>query len=333
MKLNNYTICVCAIIIFFNACKKDDLPATNKNVLTASNKSLSKTDGTITVQTGILPPVTQQSFIANGNSSNAEFQIASTKHILIYQLFFSATYPLIQSINIANLGSEPNARGTITYNGSGPFINAGEGVSLKALLNYINVDATTSGKVAQLSLTRIVYRTDDEIYHDFYPDNSGKAQTMCLVNNIPRITFIDPVYADTIANGFKQIAIIKFDSDTDYTINDLPLHLASLFTGVIRKTQLIVKCNNKIIARTDSVSLSEGSTAETNVHFDKGFKHIAGNTEMLSVYAPVSGFYDVVVTTMAPLSSFTWKDDFGITLPGTKNIKFYKVQTGQSTFH
>lgn len=333
MKLKNYPLCVCAIIIFFNACKKDDLPATNKNVLTATDKSLSKTDGTITVQTGILPPVTQQSFIANGCSSNAEFQIASSKHILISQLFFSATYPLIQSINITNLGSEPNARGTITYNGSGPFINAGEGLSLKAQVNYINVDATMSGKIAQLSLTRIVYRTDDEIYHDFYPDNSGKAQSMCLVNNIPRITFTDPVYGDTISNGFKQIAIIKFDGDTGWVLNDMPLHLASLFTGVIRKSQLIVKCNNKIVARTDSVSLSEGSTAETSVHFSNGFKHIAGKTEVLNVYAPVSGFYDVVVTTMAPLSSFTWKDDFGVTLPGVKNIKFYKTQTGQATFH
>lgn len=331
MKIKYHQALFFVLLIFFNACKKDSLPANKSNVVSATDNSLSKTDGIITVQTGILPPVTPQTFITNGNASTAEFQIVSSKHIFVYQLFFSATYPFIQSISVENIGIQPNALGIITYNGSGPVINAGTGVALRAQLFYQHVDSSTSGKTAQLKLTHIVYRTDDEVYHDFYPDNAGKANQMCLVNNIPHISFQDPE-EHVLYNGFKQIAVIKLQGDTAWRLSNLPLHFASLYSGFIPKSSLIIQHNGKTIARSDSVLLKAGSTAETVIHFEDEFKHIAGKTEALKVYAPVKGFYDVVVTSMSPLTALTWRDNFNTLIPGSKNDKFYKEQTGASNF-
>ena len=329
MKINHQLVIV-SIFFFIAACKKDATAVDTSTAVSTSNNSLSKTDGTITVQTAILPPVTPQTFITCGNISIAEFDIVTTKHILIYQLFFSANYPLIHSINIKDLGAAPNANGTITYNASGPFLNAGEGVSLLTQVNYLDIDSVVSGETAQLKLIHIVYRTDDEIYHDFYPDNAGKANSMCLVNNIPQITFQDPG-TDTLSNGYKEIADFKFKGDTAYTITDLPIHLASLFSGYITKAPLIIRHNGKTIVKTDSVQLDEGSTAETVIHFN-GFKHTPGSTDFFRIFAPVEGFYDIVVTTMQPLNSFIWRDGLNAGIAGGKNDKYFKEQTGQASF-
>lgn len=326
------SLCLPALLFIWSGCKKDAIVQIKpEKIVSSSNHSDAKSDGIITVQTGILPPVTPQSFIANGSSSIAEFQVTSTKHILIYQLFFSATYPLIKSVSINNSGSEPNVSGMVTFNGSGPFIDAGSGVSLKASICYELVDSLSSGQTVQLKLTHIVYRTDDEVYHDFYPGNAGAAKAMCLVNNIPDITFQDPG-PDTLYNGYRQIAMLKFKGDTGWSVNDLPLHLTSLYSGEIPRSKLVIKYNNQVIAKSDSVQLYAGSTAETIIHFPGGFTHTAGTTELLHVYAPITGFYPVIITTMSPLSSLSWKDGLGVKLPGYKNEKFYKVPPGQSNF-
>jgi hypothetical protein len=321
-----------ALLFLWIGCKKEPVvqikPA---RIVSASNLSPAKSDGTITVQTGILPPVTPQSFIANGGTSLAEFQVTSTRHILIYQLFFSATYPFIQSVSINHSGSEPNVSGNITFNGSGPFIDAGSGVSLNAEVHYTLVDSNASGRIVQLKLEHIVYRTDDEAFHDFYPGNAGVAKAMCLVNNISNITFQDPG-PDTLYNGYRQIAALKLKGDTGWTLTDLPLHLTSLYSGVIPLSKLIVKSNSQIIVKSDSVQLGAGTTAETVIHFPEGFVHTAGKSEVLHIFAPVSGFYPVIITTMSPLSSLVWVDGLDKKLYGGKNNRFYKVPPGQSNF-
>ncbi|MBS1747334.1 MAG: hypothetical protein JST21_14290 [Bacteroidetes bacterium] len=332
MKNFFYSLCLPALLFLWLGCKKEAVTQIKpEKIVASSNHSEAKSDGVITVQTGILPPVTPQSFIANGGSSVAEFQVTSTKHIVIYQLFFSATFPFIQSVSINNSGSEPNVSGTVTFNGSGPFIDAGSGVSLKANICYVLVDSMTSGQTVQLKLEHIVYRTDDEAYHDFYPGNAGAAKTMCLVNNIPNITFFDPG-PDTLYNGYRQIATLKLKGDTGWSVSDLPLHLTSLYSGFIPRSKLVIKYNKEVIAKSDSVELDAGSTAETDIHFPGGFTHTAGETELLHVFADVSGFYPVIITTMSPLSSLSWNDGLGKQLRGTKNLKFYKVPPGQSNF-
>ena len=332
MKITHFSLQLAAAFFLFTACKKENAEINNSAlVVTASDTSLSKTDGIITVQTAILPPVTPRSFIAAGNSSTARFDIVTTRRIFIYQLFFSATYPLIQSLKINNLSIQPNAGGTITFNGSGPYINGGSGYSLITHPFYINIDNSNSGKTAQLALIRIVYRTDDEVYHDFYLQNAGKAHTMCLVNNIPHIKFENP-FDKTLENGFRQIAVLRVTGDTAYSITDLPLHLSSPFGGFIPKSSLIAKYSGEIVGKTDSVQLDGGTTADAIIHFEDAFKHTAGNTELLKIFAPVFGANDLILTSMSA-DNFRWIDDLGVVIPGPKNSKFYKEQTGQAVFH
>ena len=333
MKIKHFSLRLAAAFFLFTACKKETAPINNTaSVVSASDNSLSKTDGIITVQTAILPPVTPQSFITAGNSSVTRFDIVTSRRVFIFQMFFSATYPLIQFINIRNLGPAPNAGGTITYNGSGPYINAGNVISLLTRCYYSDIDNSISGQTAQLKLIRIVYRTDDEAFHDFFLENAGKAQTMCLVNNIPHIKFENPA-DNTLKNGFRQIATLKLTGDTAYTIIDLPLHLSSPFTGSIPKASLRVKSGGETVGTTDSVQLNPGTTVETVIHFTNKFKHQPGNTEVLKVFAPVSGFNDIILTSMSHTGSFIWKDDLGVLIRGSKNSKFYKEQTGQAILH
>jgi hypothetical protein len=59
---------------------------------------------------------------------------------------------------------------------------------------------------------------------------------------------------------------------------------------------------------------------------------VAGEKEIIKIYAPVAGFYPLIVTTLLPLSSFVWTDALGAKIPGAKNNKFFKEQTGKSIF-
>jgi len=319
-----------SLIFLFTSCKKEAAPGIRTNVSTFKSTS-AKSDGIITVQTGILPPVTLQSFIPNTGSSVTEFQIVASQHIFLYETYFTATYPLIEYITIENYGVG-SVGGNIEFNG-GRDISAGSGISLHVKIYYTNADSSTSGSTAQLSLTNIVYRTDDEVYHSFFAGTAGKAQTMCIVNNIPHITFHNPA-ADELNNGFKEIAELQLTGDTSWTLNSLPLNLSSPFDAVITKTQLIVKSHGKIMAsNSDSVELNAGCSTQTVINFTGGLHHEEGKTDILKIYAPVSGSgYNVITTAMAPLSSFVWTDGLGAKINGAKNNKFFKEQTGQSHF-
>ncbi|MBV9962577.1 MAG: hypothetical protein JO072_10050 [Parafilimonas sp.] len=322
---------VSAVALGFSACKKD-AAVINTYRVSAFSKDMVKSDGIITVQTGILPPVTQQSFIANGNTSTAEFQVSATQHIFLYDMYFTATYPAIQYITIKNYGLG-NGNGNIEFNGGGD-IAAGGGSSFIVQIHYNNVDSNSSGETAQLCLTNIVYRTDDNVYHTFYAANTGKAQTMCLVNNIPHITFQDPSYTDNL-NGCREIAEIKLSGDTGWTLNALPLNIYSPYDATIAKSKLIIRSEDKMInTKSDSITLQAGNTIQAIVNFTGGFDHVAGKTEILKIYAPVEGSgYNALVTSMFPLSSFLWTDGLGAKLSGAKNNRFFKQSTGQSNFH
>ena len=326
----NYFVCFFSFLFFLLSCKKD--PVVKSGIVSAHTNSLSKTDGIITVQTGILPPVTQQCFIPNGGTSITEFQIISSQHILLYNLYFSATYPHIQYITLKNFGVS-NVGGNIEFNGGGE-IAAGAGTSLMVQVHYNNADSNISGTIAQLNLTSIIYRTDDEQYHSFFPEYAGKAQPMCIVNNIPNIVFRDPL-SDSLHNGFKEIAEIKLTGDTDWTFNTLPLNFWSPYDAAIPKSKLIVKNRGITLSTlTDSVSLQPGCSAQTLINFTGGFHHTAGATDILKIFAPVkSTGFNLITTTMSPLNSMVWTDDLGVKITGVKNDRFFKQQTGQSNYH
>jgi len=325
----NFTLII-ILVLCFAACKKDAVE-TYTNKVSAFSSDSAKSDGVITVQTGILPPVTQQSFIYNGNSSTTEFQITSTKHIFLYDMYFTATCPFIEYITIKNYGVG-NVNGNMEFNGGGD-IAAGSGASFIVQVHYENVDSSTSGTVAQLCLTNIIYRTDDNVYHSFYAENAGKAKPMCLVNNAAHIIFQDPSSTEVI-NGCREIAEVKLTGDTGWTLNSLPINILSPYDAAIPKTKLMIKNQDQTInTKSDSIILEAGQNVQTVINFARGFNHIAGQTEVLKIYAHVVGSgYNTLVTTMSPLNSLIWTDGLRMKLTGAKNNRFFKQPSGQSNF-
>lgn len=328
-------IFISLLFIIFSGCKKEAIilkPIAAEN-RSADRSVLYESDGIVTVQTAILPPVTQQSFITNGQTSLAAFQIVSSQHIVIEDAYFSGEYPLIQYAYSEHVGVAVNHEsGQMGLVGVGEV--DGNGVTLPMQIFYHAVDSNTSGSTAQLNLSALLYRTNDEVYHTFSPINVVPAQPMCLVNNIPHIRFQNPEN-DTLKNGYKEIASITLTGDTGWILNALPLNLWSPFIGNISKSRLIVKHRGDKIATSAFIHLYPNSRVQTIINFEGGFAHEAGKKEIIKIFAdvPETGIGgNPIITNMYPLNSFVWTDGLGALIPGSKNIQFFKQDTGQSTF-
>jgi len=323
--------------VLFCSCEKD---LTQENtastaIKAAPSSSAFVTDNLVTVETSIMAPVTPQSFVANGQSSLAVFQITAAQSATIDQGYFSGTYPAIQYVTSENIGVAVSHNGKMGFTGLG-IIPAGSGINLPVEVFYAPVDSTTSGTTAQLSFTGLTYETNDGLNHDFFPKTTIKAQTMCLVNNIPHILFSNPTSTAAIDTDYHQVAKIELTGDTSWVLNSLPLMLSAPTLANIPSSQLIIKNQAKTIKTTSqAIQLSVNSKAQTVINFTGGFKHLAGQKEVLSVYAktPTIGQRNnPIVTTMYPLSSFAWADGLGAKITGSKNDRFYKEQTGQATY-
>jgi hypothetical protein len=338
MKLHHYSnhlhthiILAVFTVLFLSGCKKEDIPISR---VTASQKSDVVSDGTVSVQASILPPATQQSFIPNGSTSTAVFEIVSSQHVVIESGSFGATYPLIEYL-------VPDVSLPFSNNGgtcAGYFladVPGGGGIAIPTVQHYLAVDSSTSGTVVHLNFQSFFYQTDDERYHELVMGNKIKAQDMCLVNNVPHLKFQNPPF-DTLQNGYTEIAQVKLIGDTGWVLNKLPLNFAS-YTTQIFKCKLIIKYKGKTLdIKSDSVQVDYEGTVQTTVQFVGGFKHKIGNAEILKIYALInkSGMpHRLLRTRLFPLGTFEWIDDLGTVLPGTKNVKFFKEPTGQSEFY
>jgi len=323
--------------ILFCSCEKEYTPknAAGTAVQAAPSSSAFVTDNLVTMETSIMAPVTPQSFVANGQSSLAIFQITAAQAATIDQGYFSGTYPAIQYITSEEIGVAVSHNGKMGLLGLG-IIPAGSGVNLPVQVYYAPVDSATSGTTAQLSFTGVTYETNDGLNHDFTPKAAIKAQTMCLVNNIPHILFSNPTSTAVIETDYHQVAKIELTGDTSWVLNSLPLMLSAPTLANIPQSQLIIKNQAKTVNTTSqAIQLGVNSKAQTVINFTGGFKHTAGQKEVLSVYAktPTIGQgNNPIVTTMYPLSSFVWTDGLGAKIAGSKNDKFYKEQTGQAAF-
>jgi len=325
----SYAIVAALTLLFFWSCKKEDLPVSR---VTASEKSDVASDGIVSVQASILG-ATQQTFIPNGNISKAVFEVISSQHILVESGSFGATYPFIEylvpdpSFPFTNYGG--TCSGNFLF-----FLSAGEGIAMGTEQHYLTVDSSTSGTVVHLNFQSLTYRTDDELYHQLYMGNKIKAQDMCLVYNVPHLQFRNPPF-DTLQNGYFEIAEIKLTGDTGWVLNKLPLNFASFSTEIL-KCKLLVKYKGKNVStKSDSVHVDYGGTGQTTIQFTGGFKHTAGASEILKIYAPIDkngGPHRILRTRLFPLNGFEWEDGIGAVLPGTKNAKFFKEPTGQSEF-
>ncbi|MBV9960951.1 MAG: hypothetical protein JO072_01775 [Parafilimonas sp.] len=316
-----------AMCIFCN-CKKQETLYSKTNSNTVNSIA---SDGIVTVQASILPPTTSQSFIPNGSTSVAQFQITSSQHIYLIGGGFNATYPLLEYIVI---GFPWINNGGFCSGDLGGDIYTNQGTTITSTAYYLPVDSSTSGSVVKLAFRSLTYRTDDETYYTLYANNPVEAQDMCLVNNVPHITFQSP--GNTVLNnGYSEVADVKLSGDTNWTLNSLPLFISS-FSGGIDKCKLIVRSNgNQLSTKSDSIKLDYGLTAQTVINFKEGFRHIAGKKETLKIYANVTGGSGSILlhTRLYPFSSLKWTDGLGILIPGAKNAKFFKEDVGMAELH
>jgi hypothetical protein len=318
--------------IFLFSCKKDFTP---EKAVSASSNDAFVTDNLVTIESSITSTVTPQSFIANGSTSQAAFQITASQYVKLTEGFFSGTYPAIQYITSPNIGVAVSHNGQMGLVGLG-ILSAGTGITLPVEVNYAPVDSSTSGTVAQLSFTGISYTTNDGIDHDFTPKTPIKAQSMCLVNNIPHILLDTPTNS-SLANNYHQIARIILTGDTSWILNSLPLTLWAQYNANIPLSKLIVKNGgNTLTTTSQSIQLGTNSRAQTVINFSGGFTHPAGSRQILNVYAKtptIGSGINQIITTVNPLSSFVWTDGLGVKIPGSKNNQYYKEQTGQVSFY
>jgi hypothetical protein len=292
-----------------------------------------ETDGIVSVAASILPPAMQQSFVENGKNAKVVFAIVSARKIVIENAYFTGEYPLIQYITAVDIGVAVNQpSGQMGLIGVGNVDN--QGIKLELDVFYNTVDINTSGSVGTLNLTALQYKTDEGMYHAFNPAAAIVAQPMCIVNNIPGIFFNNPD-DDTLNNGYKQIAKIALTGESGWKLNALPLTLGSPFLRVISKSKLIVKYKGNKVAVSDEIQLDQNSRIQTVIKFDGGFEHMAGEKEILKIYADTPEIGkpgNPIVTNMYPLSSFVWTDGLGIKIPGNKNVLFFKSETGMSVY-
>ena len=115
----------------------------------------------------------------------------------------------------------------------------------------------------------------------------------------------------------------------------MPLNLWSPYIRTIPQSKLIVKFKKEKVAVSDPIQLNANSRIETVISFDNGFKHVAGETEILKIYAKTPQLNkkgNTIFTIMYPLSSLVWVDGLGTKIPGDKNAMFFKEETGDATY-
>jgi len=98
------------IIVTIFSCKKEEtasrLNAAEKSAVTESTSF--QTDGIIAVEASILPPASRETFISNGSSSKAVFQIVSSQVVTIENAYLAGPYPTIQYVTAKDIGVAVN---------------------------------------------------------------------------------------------------------------------------------------------------------------------------------------------------------------------------------
>ena len=203
-----------ALALLACGCQKD----LQSGKITASTTSNLSTDGRLSVQVSIAPPVTPSGFITNspgGGTSLASYDLlAGSKKVYIDYFHITATYPIVFGV-----GGVPNKDGVkpvpVNYQ-----VFANSSTSVPISLVYNHVDSLTSPTIATCRLNDVVYHTEDWTPYTLKVDkSSGTAFSMCLVNNIAHIGFISPAAYKVQKDGFVEMARIKLSGDTAWTLN------------------------------------------------------------------------------------------------------------------
>ena len=308
------------------SCQKD----LQSDKIAAGTVSDLSTDGTLSVQVSIAPPVTPASFLPNSPGGSASFAsydlVAGPKKVYIDYFHMTASYPIVFGV-----GGVPNRDGItpvpINYQ---VFANSATSVPISLLYNP--VDSSTSPTIATCRLNDVVYHTEDWTPYTLKVNrSSGTAFSMCLVNNIAHLGFKSPAAYKVQNDGSVEMARIRLTGDTAWTLNSLPVNFYFPdFSFGTYPDKIVLKADGQVIA-TDSALA--GHTGVLRIK--GGFKHIAGKIETLRVYGynmsiQLPGFF---VTEMGDLNGLIWKDGLGGLIPGRLNAQYYKEKTGQASLY
>jgi hypothetical protein len=326
MKTKPFCSALCVALLLFG-CKKEELTS---NKISSDNVSDYATNGVVTAQVSIAPPVTQQTFIPNapnGNQSTIAIDISSTKHTVVDNLTFVGSDPQLAAVN-----GHPYDYGTgfITVSAE---IKAGTTLNQPLTLTYHNVTDSSSPFVTSFVFKQVEYHVlavGTEQYNQLDVDSaSGSTFSMCLVNNVAHLQFRNPPAYKKLSNGYVEIARIALTGDTSFTLNALPLHFYYDDFGSRGNfpDRINVAYNGAQIAVAPVTS-----NHQSTIQFANGFKHIAGKTEVFRIFGhnfsfnPPGHFY----TEMGDLNNLVWKDGLGGLITGDLNSKYYKEQPGTS---
>lgn len=334
---SKYPAIILIFFIAFYSCKKEsELTAFSLQSNSLLNTVAGKSFGILNITTGILPPVTQKTFIANGDSSIAEFQVTATRLILLRRMDFAAP-ALVQSSCINSVYDYKiyNDTGVMTYY-IDKYIKPGSGADLFMQVYYNAVNKNNSGATARITLTHVTYVTmNDNVEHDLYLDSSIKTQSMYLVANKPGIEFQNPPAA-VLNNGYKEIIQVKLSGDSNWVLNALPISIYAPknYSGSITKCKLIVQTKHETLnTNSDSIFVPEDGMGNIVIHFINGLKHKAGHNQILKIYASVSGTPASFVSSMNPYKSLVWTDGLGFKINGNLNNQYFKDDTGFSSYY
>ncbi|MFT4152743.1 hypothetical protein [Parafilimonas sp.] len=332
------TVCFPGLLLtfIFTSCQKNADTLNSSLITAASDDSVIIKDAGITVKTGILPPVTQKTFIPNGDSSIAEFQVVAAKNIFLRRMDFSAP-SIIKSSRISSIYDDKiaNDTGTMTYY-IDRYLKPGSGADLLMEIFYKHVNTITSGSTARVSLTHFSYVSlEDNVEHDVYLNKPVKTNIMCLVFNKPGIVFQNPA-GTVLNNGFREIMQVKLTGASRWSLADLPIFIYAppYYNGSVKKCRLIVKNKNTTLAtESDSLRVPAEGSGSTVIHFTPAFQHVAGDTDTLKIYARVSGTLISLISSMSPYSGLAWKDAVSTRFGGNVNNNFFKDDTYFSSFY
>jgi hypothetical protein len=288
------------IIIALFGCEKE-YSSTNRVSSTATSNSSS--DGILTVNASILPPVTPQTFIRGGGTSTSVYDFTASQYFEI-DLASLTSSSIVKSIN-----GQPSPGGIETTDFSG-YIT----------IKYKNVNSRTSPRISTVTLKEIDYHTNDYVSHYLTVDSiSGTCPPVCVVYNIAQLGFSSPKKYHPNPNGYTEAADVLLYGDTAWTLNSLPMEGYDARIGGVSFPYAIAKYNG--------VKVGEGSP----IHFNGGFKHIAGQTDTLKIFYKIQiGGGELWATSMGDLNNFEWIDGVGGLITGELNSQFYKEQTGEA---
>ena len=313
------------VSIFIFSCKKD--PTEQQHAVNSKSVSNIATDGTLTVQVSILPPATPQTFLANTpdstTTSTIVLQLAANANIQIDYASFKVT-PNVLYLEGWNFGGGSYIQ---TYWGPliGEYGKVGGSITWELPVRYRSLDSSGIA-ISQVQLLALAYHEDNYAFSGMLNVDSatGSPLPVCIVSNIPHLKFVS-FKPDTLKNGAIEVAAIKLTGDTGWMLKQLPVVYTSTSPFGNSLDNFIVKFKGQKVA--NSTKANPGLLNFAN----GGFQHVAGQQEILRIYATnfqsYNGSHLHVSFDRSFTNPFEWVAGDGTLITPDLNKQFFKEPT------